>query len=94
MKAILYSEWNPEDLGKIVQKNREIQEERKKFPDRYPNPLSLAYTTRPGHSFRLYEGTEEQFINLATRWVPETKAEIVPIFESTMVFEAWEKLKK
>lgn len=68
----------------------EIQEERKKFPDRYPKkllhqdgtPINYNIAGKAGRRFALYEGTEQQMINLAACWVPEMTWEFVPIFEA------------
>jgi hypothetical protein len=100
MKVIAYIEWCPEDAAKVTAKNNAIQEERKKFPDRYPKRLLLQYGTpiifnisgRIGQGFGLYEGTDAQLRNLAARWIPEIKWTFKPIL--TGVTQAYEKLNK
>jgi hypothetical protein len=93
MKVIAYIEWRPEDAAKVTAKNNEIQEERKQFPDRYPKRLLLQDGTpilfniagSIGHGFGLYEGTEEQFWNLAVRWRPEVTWTFKPIFTGAKI---------
>ena len=80
MKAIGYAEYDLGDRDKVSKKNAAIQEERKKFHNRYPKGLSEVYYMDSGKLFRLYEGTEEQFANLMQRWVPEMSWHFVSIF--------------
>jgi hypothetical protein len=93
MKVIGYAEWIG-NMDEIVAKNKEIQEERKRFPDRYPKSISDGFFTQTGHSFRMYDGTEEQFTNLAARWLPEARWKFVLALDTYKVAEAWEKLNK
>lgn len=93
MKVIGYAEWVG-DMEKTLTKNKEIQAERKQFPDRYPTRISEGYFTQTGQSFRIYEGTEEQFTNLAARWLPEARWKFVLALETVKVAEAWERLNK
>lgn len=89
-----------EDLEKIVAKNKAIQEERKQYPDRYPKRLlhqdgtPILYSTSLMEGIGIYEGTEDQLMNLALRWLPEAKWTFTPIFESNRLVEMWEQLKK
>jgi len=55
-------------MDKTLTKNKQIQAERKQFPDRYLTRTSEGYFTQTGQSFRMYEGPEEQFTNLVARW--------------------------
>jgi len=100
MKYIAYTEMNFEDVDKLIAKRDALQEERKKFPERYPKKLldqdgkHIVFTTSIpyGKGFMLYEGNEEQLVNLAIHWMPELKLKYVPIF--TGAGEAYRKLKK
>ena len=85
---------SPEDAKKVTDKGKVIQEERKKFPDRYPKPLTPSYTMAVGKGVRLYEATEEQLIHLIAFWAPEGRWKFIPIFESTNVREAWNKMNE
>jgi hypothetical protein len=93
MKMIAYAKWNLNDRDKISKKNTAIQEERKKFPNRYPKPLSVPYYQGTGKLIRLYDGTHEQIANLAARWVPELKWQFVAIFEDSDMEEALKRIK-
>ena len=93
MKIMAYAKWDLKDWDKVSKKNTAIQEERKKFPNRYPKPLSVPYHQGTGKLIRLYEGTSEQFANLAARWVPELKWQFVTIFEGSDMEEALKRIK-
>ncbi|MEE8569772.1 MAG: hypothetical protein V3S97_02090 [Candidatus Bathyarchaeia archaeon] len=94
MKIIGYVEWIG-DMDEMIAKNNEIQEERKSFPDSYPMNISDGYFTQTGRSETLmYEGTEEQFTNLAARWLPEARWKFVLALDTYKVAEAYEKLNK
>jgi len=43
---------------------------------------------------QFYEATEEQLINLATRWLPEVKWEFVPLLNKIKYIETYQKLNK
>ncbi len=99
MKFIGYS-FASIDVDKIVAKYTKIQEERKQFPDRYPKmlqlqdgtPITFMVESRTGIQF--YEATEEQLINLATRWLPEVTWEFVPLLNKGKFIETYQKLNK
>jgi hypothetical protein len=93
MKIMAYAKWNLEDWDKVSKKNNAIQEERKKFPNRYPKPLSPPYHQGTGRIFRLYEGTEEQFANVVARWVPEMKWQLAAIFDGDDLEQALKRIK-
>jgi len=87
MKYIAYFKCQPEDIDKIIVKNNEIQEDRRKHPDMYPKPLSPNYSFSSEKGFRLYESSEEQLINITKRWIPEIKITFVAIFKNIDIFE-------
>ncbi len=99
MKYIGYS-FASIDVDKIVAKYTKIQEERKQFPDRYPKmlqlqdgtPITFMFESRKAIQF--YEATEEQLINLATRWLPEVTFEFVPLLNKIKYIETYQKLNK
>ena len=94
--------FSPEERKARTEKDNEIQEERKKFPDRHPKRIlhqdgtrvSYFISGRYDRQFALYEGTEQQMINLAVRWFPEMIWEFIPILQSQKVGEARRKLTK
>ena len=93
MKVIAYAKYDLKDADKVTKKNAAIQEERKKFPDRYPKPLSEVYYMETSKFFRLYEGTSEQFANIAARWVPEINFHFVSIHTISDSQEAMKRIK-
>ncbi len=100
MWFIGYTEWHGKDPDVHRAINDEIQEERKKYPDRYPKkllhqdgtPISFTIACRIGHGFNLYEASEEQLANLSARWFPEMTWKFVPIIKG--IGEAYDKLNK
>jgi len=100
MKYIAYREVRTDVPGAFRAKNNAIQEERKKYPDRYPKKLlfqdgtPIGVWTSGSKGFNLYEATEEQMINLVARWIPETSWTFVAIYEGSKLGEAYDKLNK
>ena len=100
MKYVGYSFWGPGfDVGKVIAKKTEIDEEREKFPDRYPKFLRLKdgapvmiMLGQSDKALQLYEATEEQLINLTARWIPEVRWEFVPLLNKGNLIEAFHKL--
>ena len=98
MKYIAYRDVSTDDPDVFRAKNNEIQEERKKYPDRYPKKLlsqdgtPIAGWTSARKGFQLYEATEEQLVNLAARWIPEMSHKFVALLEG--IGEAYDKLNK
>jgi hypothetical protein len=95
MKFIGYWQSNSDDWDKMAAKNDAIQVERKQYPDRYPKKLRYqdgseigGRTGGLGKGFVLYEGTEEQLINLAVRWWPEFSWTFVPMLDASMAQKA------
>jgi len=103
MRYLAYIEWNPKDAEIVRTKACAIHEERKKFPSRYPTPLlhkdgtPIYYYTslsQRSQGFALYEGTEEQVLNMSIRWIPEMNWRFIPIYHGSQVFETLWKIGK
>lgn len=95
MKFIVYAEWCPEDMDKVIEKSRQLMAEGEKFPDKYPKGLSSPYQlVGESKGVRLYEGDEEQLTNYALHYMPEVKLKFVPIVEFTKTVELYQKMKK
>ena len=94
MKFIGYS-FASVDVEAIIAKYKKIQEERKQFPDRYPRMLKLddgtpvTFMVRSRKAIQFYEATEEQLINLSSRWLPEVTWEFVPLLDKIKFMEAY-----
>jgi hypothetical protein len=92
MRFIGIAEFNLEDYDKAVSKNKELQEERRKYPDRYPRKILLEngettefFMGSAHKAFVLYEGTENQIANLGQRWIPEAKWKFIPIYKTPLI---------
>jgi len=100
MKYIAYGDVHTDDSDVYEAKNRAIQVEREKFPNRYPMKLlfqdgtPIGAWTSPRKWFNLYEGTEEQLVNLSVRWFPEANVTFKPMFKGSKLGEANRKLNK
>jgi hypothetical protein len=97
MKYLVFAEYKPEDIDKIIEKFKQLREERKKTPEKYG--ITLFPTHRmggalTGKSFTVVEATEEQIMNITLLYGPVVKFEYVPIFESDKVNELYQKMKK
>jgi len=82
MKYIVFSETSAD--YKEIPKRKQIMEERKKNPEKYPKilfPLHRMGGGPTGKSFAVVEATEEQIMNAALLWGPLVKLEWVPIYE-------------
>lgn len=70
-KYIVFWEWDEKDTEKGIEKTREIDELREKYPDRYPRSLGSSYAVRsPLNGFTLFEANEEQLKNWKAFYEP------------------------
>lgn len=75
-------------------KNRELDSEIEKSPEKYPK-MSTSYMTGLCEGFRIVEaGDEEQLIRLAMHFFPEDRWEFTPIFGGAKVSEVYRKMGK
>ena len=80
---------------KMMAKYNAVQDERKKFPELYPERLTLKdgsyanarISVMNGHI--LYEGTEDQMIRLAVRYFPEMEFTFVPCLDPAKIQAAF-----
>jgi hypothetical protein len=93
MKMLGYAKFDLKDWDSDFKKDAALHEERKKFPDRYPKQLCPDYFLETGKVFTLYEGTHEQFANLAAWWIPELNWQFVAIFEASDLQKALKRVK-
>jgi hypothetical protein len=94
MRFIWFFEFDPDDAEKISAKNRELDSEMEKSPDKYPK-MSPSYMAGPCKGFRILEvDDEEQLIRIVMHFFPEEKWKFIPIFEGAMVSEVYKKMKK
>ncbi len=96
MKFVLFWEFDAKDLAKVEEKQRQLQEERKKNPNKFPKSLSLSfYYVGQTKGFALYEAdSPDQLTNFPLHYMPEGRAEFIPIQEMSAVTELYGKMKK
>jgi hypothetical protein len=94
MKYIVFWEFSPEDLDKVIEKQLKVPEVGKK------NPGMFAETIFPPHSiggqrkgFTVVEATPEQIVNGTFYWGPELKMKFMPIVDSATIIELYKKSK-
>jgi hypothetical protein len=59
MKCIVYWEFSPEDVDKVIAKTVKAQEIREKEPDRFPTYLFPPQYTGPCQGFSIVEMTQD-----------------------------------
>jgi hypothetical protein len=82
MKCIAYATLLTDNREQITKKNAVIQEERKQDPNRYPKRLTDPLWMTISDGVIIYDGTEEQYMNLSARWIPELKFKYVLLIEA------------
>lgn len=94
MKFVWSYEFDPDDAEKVSAKNRELDAEIERSPEKYPR-LFPSYMTGLCKGFRIIEADdEEQLIRLAMHYFPEEEWEFTPIFEGAKVSEVYQKTGK
>ena len=94
MKYIVFWEFSPEDMDKVVEKSVKAQEDAKKNPGKYPEYIFPPHAIggQP-KGFSLVEATPEQIVTGVTYWRPELKVKYMPIIESAKFIEQHMKSK-
>lgn len=94
MKCIVYWEFCPEDIDKVIAKNMESEEIAEKDPDRFPKYLYPPQYTTQGKGFTLVEATQEQMTNGHVFWFPEMSLTFVPCDDVSNWIEVYLNTKK
>lgn len=95
MRFIVYYEFCPEDFDKVITKMRKLQEERKKYPGKYPKTLFPPQVTGYCKGFTLFDvENEEQRARIGMHYFPELKLKWVPISNSSDIIELYLKMEK
>jgi len=99
VKYIVFTE-QIQDLEKVREKFAKLLADREKFPGKYPKLLFPNHSfmdTSPGgkrKGFAVVEGTPESL----AKWITDVDGawglKYVPIVESTLMWELYEKMKK
>ena len=96
MKYIAFWEYCPEDMDKVIEKNRKVIAERQQFPDKYPKLVFGPYGM--GGEPKGFTGLETDDPEKLTKWVlayfPEMKIKYVPLFETSKIIEIYQEMKK
>ena len=95
MKYLMYWEFSPEDMDKVIKKAVEYQQMVAKNPEKYPKnlfpPHSLGGQTK---GIAILDATEEQCAKLIMHYLPEEKVKLVPLFATAPLIEEYQKSKK
>ena len=94
MKYLVYWEFCPENLEKVIKKFVEYQKEHEKNPGKYQEylypPQAFAGQTK---GFSIVEATPEQINNVAMYWTPLLTFKYKPIGDSAKFVEQYMKSK-
>jgi hypothetical protein len=94
LKYIVFWEFCPEDMGKVIEKSVKAQKEAEKNPGKLPEyimpPYSIGGQTK---GFSVVEAEPEQIVNGVLFWHPELKLKYMPIIESGKFIEKYMKSK-
>ncbi|MCK4953573.1 hypothetical protein KAS14_07295 [Candidatus Bathyarchaeota archaeon] len=94
MKYIVFWEFKPEDLDKLIELDRQHEGNRKKFPNKYSKVLFPSHgMSGETKGFTIVETTPEKIINSTLFFMPVMKLKYVPIIESAKIMEQYLKSK-
>jgi len=103
LKFLVFYEWKAEDYDTVIAKSKQVEEERKKNPEKFAKNLfpghilagDLPILTKDMRAFGIAEVDNPQpLINGIARWIPEVTVKLVRIEDAAKIVEAYEKLKK
>jgi hypothetical protein len=94
MKYIVFWEFDPKDMEKVIKKTMEFNKKRDKDPEKLQKlifpPHSMFNETK---GFSITESTLEQMAEATMWFFPEMKMKYVPIIESAKMMELFLKSK-
>ena len=94
MKYIAFWEFKPEDIDKVIELTKQLEENRAKSPEKYAKrlfpPHAMSVET---NGFTVVEGTSEQIMNTTLPFLGVLNVEYVPIFASAKITEQYLKSK-
>ncbi len=76
MRYIEFWEFCPEDMDKIIAKNKLEADIRQKEPEKFGEVLFPSQVTGYFKGFSIIEATREQIRNIAMFWFPELKTKL------------------
>ena len=94
MKYIVFWEFCPEDMDKVIESSLKAQKESEKNPEKFAKyimtPQSIGGQTK---GFSVVEATPEQMVNSVLHWHPELKMKYMPIVDTAKFIEQYMKSK-
>jgi hypothetical protein len=93
MRFIIFWDFNPEDIDKVIAKNMQMGEIMEKEPDRFGKFLFPPQTTTYTEGFSLVDSTPEQIRNAEVFWFPELKMQYVPCSDVSEWIQEYMKSK-
>jgi len=95
LKFIAFWEFCPEEIDKVIEKNRQVVAEREKHPDKYPKVIFGPFGMGENKGFTCLETEEQEKLSLwQLAYWPHMMIKFVPIYESTKIIEQWQRMKK
>lgn len=94
MKCIIYWEYAPEDIEKVIARDKEQHARMEQDPNWLGKYLFPAYSTGQCEGFSIVEVNQEQMTTAQAFWFPLMKLKFVPIIATSERIKASMKLKK
>jgi len=94
MRYIVFWEFCPEDMDKVIEKTKLQLEISQKEPERFGKQLFSPQVTGYCKGFSISESTPEQVRNGTVFWFPEMRMKFVPCDDVSNWVELYMKTKK
>ncbi len=94
MRFIEFWEFCPEDMDKVIAKNKLSAEISQKEPEKFGEYLFPSQAIGYCKGFSIIEATQEQVRNMNVFWFPELKMKFVTCDDVSNWIEAYMKTKK
>ena len=94
MKYIVFWEFCPKDIDKVMERVQVFGKEVEKNPDKFPKVIFSSHAMGgETKGFEIVEATSEQLTDDMTFWVGLVTLKFVPILEGTKFVESYMKSK-
>jgi hypothetical protein len=94
VKYIVFWEFCPEDIDKVIKNVKTVAEDREKHPDKYPKSIFPSHEMGgKTKGFEIIEATPQQLIADINSWLGLVTLKFVPILKSSKVIEDYLKSK-
>ena len=95
VKYIIFWEYCPEDVEKVIAKSLKSQEAVKKNPEKYSKTLFPPHHMGYCKGFTIVDVADpQQMTNSHTYWFPEMKLKYVPITSNEDMLTSYQELQK